>query len=108
MAVLAQSANGANYSQCYVAQDGDLEVGVLPVTLSRKSSSFMSRPGAWTSKKALLEIPRILAQRELWYELGTLTRIPPPIWNTSPSASRDIGGLGAELAVISINTVLGL
>ena len=36
-AVLGQSANGANYSKCYVAQDGDLEIGVLPATLANKA-----------------------------------------------------------------------
>jgi hypothetical protein len=34
--VLAQSANGANYSKCYTTQDGDLEIGVLPATLDKQ------------------------------------------------------------------------
>jgi hypothetical protein len=35
--VLAQSSNGKNFSKCYVAQDGDLELGVLPPTRWRQA-----------------------------------------------------------------------
>jgi len=33
--VFAQSSDGKNWSKCYVAQDGDLEIGCLPATLEK-------------------------------------------------------------------------
>ena len=65
-AVLAQSVNGANYSKCYVAQDGDLEVGVLPATLSQQVQFIYVTPWRWTSKKGIASNPPYShAQREL-------------------------------------------
>ncbi len=65
-AVLAQSANGANFSKCYVAQDGDLEIGVLPTTLDKQVQFIYVTPWRWTSKKGIAgQSALFLAQREL-------------------------------------------
>lgn len=52
-ATLAQQENGAGISRCYVAQDGDLEVGLLPSTLDNNVHFIRIFPWRWTTKKAL-------------------------------------------------------
>ena len=65
-AVFAQSADGANYSKCYVAQDGDLEIGVLPATLDKQVQFIYVTPWRWTSKKGICQRPGNLpAERDL-------------------------------------------
>jgi len=108
MAVLAQSANGANYSQCYVAQDGDLEVGVLPVTLSRQVQFIYVTPWRWTSKKGIAGNPPYSSLNvNWWYD-----------WNIDQNSSSDLEyvairqsrywpGLGQNWQSSAINTVLG-
>ena len=99
-AVFAQSADGVNYSKCYVAQDGDLEVGVLPATLDKQVRFIYVTPWRWTPKKGTAGNPGIsLLNLSWWYN-----------WNISSSSSRDLEyvairqnqywpGLGPELAV---------
>ena len=79
-AVLARSANGANYSKCYIAQDGDLEVGVLPATLDKQVQFIYVTPWRWTPKKGIAGDPGIgLLNVNWWYN-----------WNISSSSSRDL------------------
>ena len=51
MAVVAQDIYGASFSKCYVAQDGDLDIGALPSTLDAKIRFIYVTPWRWVSKK---------------------------------------------------------
>ncbi len=51
MATLAQHPNGTGISKVYIAQDGDLEIGVLPAGLDDSISFVRVFPWRWTSKK---------------------------------------------------------
>jgi autotransporter-associated beta strand protein len=106
--VLAQSADGKNYSQCYVAQDGDLEIGVLPATLDKQVQFIYVTPWRWTSKKGIAGDPGIGLLNLLWWYN----------WNISATSSRDLEyvairqnqywpGLGQNWQSLGINTVLG-
>ncbi|HEX9047579.1 MAG TPA: LamG-like jellyroll fold domain-containing protein [Verrucomicrobiae bacterium] len=107
-AVLAQSANGANYSKCYVAQDGDLEIGVLPATLEKQVQFIYVTPWRWTSKKGIAgNPPYSVLNVNWWYD-----------WNIDQSSSRDLEyaairqdrwwpGLGQNWQSLGVNTVLG-
>jgi autotransporter-associated beta strand protein len=107
-AVLAQSANGANYSKCYVAQDGDLEVGVLPATLGQQVQFIYVTPWRWTSKKGIAgNPPYSLLNVNWWYD-----------WNIDSSSSRDLEyvaihqlrywpGMNQNWQSLGINIVLG-
>jgi len=106
--VFAQSADGKNYSQCYVAQDGDLEIGVLPATLDQLVQFIYVTPWRWTSKKGIAGDPGIgWLNVNWWYN-----------WNISSSSSRDLEyvairqsqdwpGLGENWNSLGVNTVLG-
>ncbi|HEX7576408.1 MAG TPA: glycosyl hydrolase, partial [Verrucomicrobiae bacterium] len=107
-AVFAQSANGANYSKCYVAQDGDLEIGVLPATLDKQVQFIYVTPWRWTSKKGIANNPPVSwLNVNWWYD-----------WNIDQSSSRDLEyvaikqqpnwpGLSQNWQSLGINTVLG-
>ena len=85
-AVLAQSANGANYSKCYVAQDGDLEIGVLPATLAKQVQFIYVTPWRWTSKKGIAgNPPYSWLNVNWWYD-----------WNIDQSSSRDLEYVAIE------------
>lgn len=53
MATFAQQENGSGISRCYVAQDGDLEVGLLPSTLENSIRFVRVFPWRWVSKKGI-------------------------------------------------------
>ena len=107
-AVLVQSANGANYSKSYVAQDGDLEVGVLPATLDKQVQFIYVTPWRWTSKKGIAGNPLYSwLNVNWWYD-----------WNIDQSSSRDLEyvaikqqpnwpGLSQNWQSRGINTMLG-
>jgi autotransporter-associated beta strand protein len=107
-AVFAQSANGANNSKCYVAQDGDLEIGVLPTTLDKQVQFIYVTPWRWTTKKGIAgNPPYSWLNVDWWYD-----------WNIDQSSSRDLEyvaikqqpnwpGLGQNWQSSGINTVLG-
>ena len=106
--VFAQSSNGENYSKCYVAQDGDLEIGVLPVTLDKQVQFIYVTPWRWTSKKGIAgDPPYSWLNVNWWYN-----------WNISSSSSRDLEyeairqnqnwpSLSQNWQSLGINTVLG-
>ena len=106
--VLARSSNGATASKCYIAQDGDLEVGILPPTLDKQVQFIYVTPWRWAPKKGTAGDPGIsLLNVGWWYN-----------WNISSSSSRDLEytairqnrwwpGLGQDWKALGINTVLG-
>ena len=109
-AVLAQSANGANYSKCYVAQDGDLEVGVLPATLDKQVQFIYVTSWRWISKKGICPVATSAPgplNTLWWYD-----------WDINSSSSRDLEyvairqqpywpSLSQNWQSLGINTVLG-
>lgn len=53
MATFAQTESGTGISKCYVAQDGDLEVSVLPEEFDDSVRFVYVLPWRWTSKKGI-------------------------------------------------------
>ena len=53
MATFAQQESGNGVSRCYVAQDGDLEVGLLPSALENNIRFVRVFPWRWTTKKGI-------------------------------------------------------
>jgi len=47
----AQNADGTGASQVFIAQDGDLEIGVMPTNLDHQCSFVRVFPWRWTAKK---------------------------------------------------------
>lgn len=106
--VFAQSANGVSWSQCYTAQDGDLEVGVLPATLDKQVQFIYVTPWRWTSKKGIAGNPGISWLNVLWWY----------DWNIDQSSTSDLEYLAIEQdqywpslsqnwQSLGINTLLG-
>jgi hypothetical protein len=52
-ATFAQNQNGTGYSKNYVAQDCDLEIGILPTKLDNKINFVRVFPWRWVSKKGI-------------------------------------------------------
>ena len=106
--VFAQSADGKNCSQCYVAQDGDLEVGVLPATLDQQVQFIYVTPWRWISKKGIAGNPGISWLNVNWWYDWNLDQSSSPDLEYEairqdqswPSPAQDWQSLG-------INTVLG-
>jgi hypothetical protein len=109
-AVLAQSADGKNWSKCYVAQDGDLEIGALPATLDKQVRFFYVTPWRWTSKKGICPVATSVP--------GPLTALWWYDWDINSSSSRDVEyvairqqpywpSLSQNWQSLGINTVLG-
>ena len=75
-AVIATSANGVSSSRCYTAQDGDLEIGVLPTALDRQVRFIYVTPWHWVSKKGSCDI----APAELnaqWHYNWNISQLSP-------------------------------
>jgi autotransporter-associated beta strand protein len=107
-AVFAQSANGASYSRCYIAQDGDLEVGVMPATLDRQVQFIYVTPWRWMPKKGVAGDPGISQLNATWWWN----------WNINSSSSRDVEyipvrqlrwwpGLGQDWKTMGANSLIG-
>ncbi len=78
--VFAQTADGKNSSKCYVAQDGDLEIGVLPDALSGNVQFIYVTPWRWTSKKGIAGNPGNSWLNLLWWY----------DWNLDQNSTRDL------------------
>jgi autotransporter-associated beta strand protein len=108
MAVMAQNTAGNGFSQCYIAQDGDLEISVLPATLENRIRFIYVTPWRWVSKKGIAGNPGIsLLNVNWWYD-----------WNIDQTSSRDLEyvpirqdrwwpGLSQNWQTLGANTVLG-
>ncbi len=108
MAVMAQNTAGNGFSKCYVAQDADLEISVLPTTLENHIRFIYVTPWRWVSKKGVAGNPGIsLLNVSSWYD-----------WNIDQNSSRDLEylpiraqrywpGLGQNWQTLGANTVMG-
>jgi autotransporter-associated beta strand protein len=106
--VFAQSSNGKNWSKCYVAQDGDLEIGLIPTTLDKQVQFIYVTPWRWTSKKGIAGNPGNSWLNLLWWY----------DWNIDQSSSPDLEyvairqnqswpSLSQNWQSLGINTLLG-
>jgi autotransporter-associated beta strand protein len=107
-AVFAQSADGKHFSQCYVAQDGDLEIGALPSTLDKQVQFIYVTLWRWTGKKGIAGNPGIGWLNVLWWY----------DWNIDQNSSRDLEymairqnqswpSLNQNWQSLGVNTLLG-
>ena len=64
----AQNADGTGASQVFVAQDGDLEVSVMPTNLDHQCSFVRVFPWRWTGKKG-------------WVTSGNTGTLVDTLWN---------------------------
>jgi Glycosyl hydrolase catalytic core/Concanavalin A-like lectin/glucanases superfamily/Putative Ig domain len=108
MAVFAQDATGVKWSRSYVAQDGDLEVALLPSTLDGKIQFIHVVPWRWVGKKGVAGEPGISKLNVGWnYN-----------WNISSRSTLDLEyvpirqnqwwpGLSQNWASLGANTLLG-
>ncbi len=106
--VFAATADGKNNSKCYVAQDGDLEIGVLPDGLNGNVQFIYVTPWRWTSKKGIAGNPGNSRLNLLWWY----------DWNIDQSSTRDFEyvairqqqfwpSLSQNWQSLGINTILG-
>ena len=108
MAVMAQNTAGNGFSKCYVAQDADLEISVLPATLENHIRFIYVTPWRWVSKKGIAGNPgNSLLNVNWWYDWAIdqnssrdLEYVPIRQHRWDPSLSQNWQTLGA-------NTVLG-
>lgn len=107
-AVLAQSADGKAFSKCYVAQDGDLEVGVLPPTLNRRVKFIYVTPWRWTSKKGTAGDPGISRLNvNWWYNWNISSRSTPDLEYVAIRQNQYGPSMSQNWQALGINTVLG-
>lgn len=104
----AQTENGTGISKNYVAQDGDLEISVLPADFDNSVRFVYVTPWRWVSKKAIAGDPGLgQLNVQSWYN-----------WNIDQNSSRDLEyvpirqtrwwpGLGQDWKARGANTLLG-
>jgi autotransporter-associated beta strand protein len=78
-ATFAQNENGSGQSQNYVAQDGDLEISILPGALDNKIRFVYVTPWRWISKKGSCDASPTELKAEWWYN-----------WNINQNSTRDL------------------
>jgi hypothetical protein len=66
-ATFAQNANGTGYSKNYVAQDCDLQIGVLPTKLDNRINFVRIFPWRWTGKKGACDNSPLDLNPNWWY-----------------------------------------
>lgn len=82
-ATIAQNANGTGISKNYVAQDGDIEVSVLPSELNDSVSFIRIFPWRWVGKKGSCDIaPETLDAH--WHYNWDNNRNSPLDWEYVP------------------------
>lgn len=79
MATFAQQANGAGVSKVYVAQDGDLNVSMLPADLDDAVSFVRVFPWRWTGKKGWSGAKEPLVEPVWHYDWDNATTSSPDI-----------------------------
>ena len=77
MATFAQNPNGSGISSCYVAQDGDMDVSVLPGNLDNRVRFVYILPWRWVGKKGSCDRWPGDLQATWWYN-----------WNISENSTR--------------------
>ncbi|RPJ00246.1 MAG: hypothetical protein EHM39_05150, partial [Chloroflexi bacterium] len=107
MATLAQNQDGSGISRNYVAQDGDLEVSVLPGGLDDEVRFVYLIPWRWVAKKGSCDVWPEDLNATWWYN-----------WNINQSSPRDMQyvaikqqpywpGLNQNWQTLGVNHLLG-
>lgn len=107
MATFAQNESGNGLSQCYIAQDGDLEISVLPAGLDNNVRFVYVLPWRWASKKGIAG--NIENGLNLQWKYN---------WNIDQNSTRDLEyvpirqqrwwpGLGQNWQTLGANQLLG-
>jgi hypothetical protein len=78
MATFAQNENGSGLSQNYVAQDGDVEVSVLPEDFDNRVRFVYIVPWRWVTKKGSCDASPTDLEADWWYN-----------WNINQNSTRD-------------------
>ncbi len=79
MATFAQQENGSGISRNYVAQDGDLEVGLLPAALENNIRFVRVFPWRWTGKKGSCDVDPV-ALKANWHYNWNISLNSPLGW----------------------------
>jgi len=107
MATLAQNESGTGISRNYVAQDGDMDVSVLPGAFDDSIRFVYVQPWRWVAKKGSCDVWPGDLDASWWYN-----------WNISENSPRDMQyvaikqqpywpGLNQDWQVRAVNHVLG-
>ncbi len=107
VATVAVEENGTGVSRNYVAQDGDLDIPVLPSGLDNAIKFVRVFPWRWTTKKGIAGDPSSQLANQWDYN-----------WNISKSSTLDKEyvairqtrwwpGLGQDWKALGVNTLLG-
>ncbi len=107
MVTLAQGESGTGLSRNYVAQDGDVEISVLPTAFDDSIRFVYIQPWRWTAKKGSCDIWPADLNAGWWYN-----------WNISENSTRDMQyvaikqqpywpGLNQDWQARQVNHVLG-
>lgn len=78
-ATFARNGNGTGCSKNYVAQDCDLEIGVLPTQLSGPISFVRVFPWRWISKKGCCDADPV-ALKAAWHYNWSISKESAPDW----------------------------
>jgi autotransporter-associated beta strand protein len=79
VATFAQTENGAGLSKNYVAQDGDIEVSVLPANFDNTVRFVYVLPWRWVDKKGSCDASPTDLKAGWWYN-----------WNINQNSTRDL------------------
>ena len=107
LATFAQNENGTGLSKCYIAQDGDLEISLLPAAFDNSVRFVFVLPWRWVNKKGIAG--NIESGLNVQWKYN---------WNLDQNSSRDLEyvairqtrwwpGLGQNWQTRGINHLLG-
>jgi hypothetical protein len=106
-AVVAQSTDGRTASKCYVAQDGDLDVGVLPSGLDGKIRFIYVTPWRWVPKKGSCDIWPGDLNAGWWYNWNISENSPSDMQYVAIKQQRWWPGLNQDWQARGVNHLLG-
>jgi hypothetical protein len=107
MATLAQQENGTGISRVYIAQDGDLEVGRLPVELENAIRFVRVFPWRWVAKKGVAGNIYSPVKAQWWYNWNLDRTSPLDVEYVAIRQTRWWPGLGEDWQYREVNHLLG-
>ncbi len=106
-ATIAQNANGTGVSRNYVAQDGEIEVSVLPAELNDSVSFVRVFPWRWVSKKGSCDI-NPTALNSSWFYNWNIDQNSTSNWEyVAIKQQPNWPGLGQNWQTRQVNHLLG-
>ncbi len=107
MATFATEDNGVGNSRCYVAQDGDLEIGRLPAALDNTIRYVRVFPWRWVSKKGIAGNIASEVKAHWWYNWNLDQNSPLDREYAAIRQTRWWPGMDQNWATREISHVLG-